>query len=284
MGPQQGDADPFQEADSAEFFRLLNNTRKSRADKFLNHPLTRYNLLSALTVSAILSPVTRLLFKLHEGKDIEDKIRNEDHRDNKRRRMRQWFKGPEKAFVEGLDLPQYDFIDILRSCKRAINDLWDGSKFHTAIQFWPPTEAKPKMFESLCEQRLLNISQLKWRMIAKFELPPFSASWLDQHESLDTVFADDMEKTVEDFCSLPQCCLDPFWSSPAQKKVLAAHDRAGCFFRLIKEFFQSFRPTSLSEEKKTCNPKDHSRRPHRHGYEFCHPGIQSRPERSFRSL
>lgn len=234
--------------EDAEYFRRLNNTRKSRAEKFLKHALSRFYLLSTSTVAMVIAPITRLLFAMHEVKD-DEKVLRQDSKQAKRVRMRQRCKGAD-AFAEDDRPVQYCLADLLKASNRAVDQLWEGSVFDVACAFWPPHLSKWQMYETLVEERLSNISQIKWRIAGKFILPPFNAAWLDRFTSLDEVPADRLQQAVNAFCKMDECCLDPFWSMPAQKRVQAADDKLACFFDLVKEFFRNFRPTSLNEEKK----------------------------------
>ena len=239
--------EPLPGVEDADYFRRLNNSRKSRADKFLKHPLARYRLLATISVATILAPISRLLFALHEVRDQEKQ--RESSKTTKRARMRQRLKGPE-AFIDlTRDAPLF-IADIAKAVHKAIGHLWDGDVFDICREFWPSSHSKSEMFESLCEERMLNIAQLKWRMMAKFQVQPYKVSWMDRYTSLDEVPADAFQTALDEFCNMKECCLDPHWAAQAQKSVLQSSDRASSYFNIIKDFFKNFRPTSLNEEKK----------------------------------
>lgn len=220
----------------------------------MNHSLTRFQLLCSLTVAMVIAPITRLLFHLHDVQD-DEKVEKQDSKKSKRARMRQWAKGPERAFTEDDPPHRFFFADVRIAARKAVDQLWqshDGPRnvFGTAVQFWPSNAPKSQMFQLLVEERLLNIAQVKWRLATRFEAPPFNVSWLDRYACLDDVPAENLRQAVNDFLKMDSCCLDPHWALPAQKRVKESEDPHACLFKVAKDFFKHFRPCSLKEEKK----------------------------------
>ena len=55
-----------------------------------------------------------------------------------------------------------------------------------------------------------------------------------------------VEKAKADFLSLRPCCLDPYWSKPAQARVKTGELD---FLSIVQDYFSSLRPVSLREEQ-----------------------------------
>lgn len=214
--------------------------------------MTRFQLLCTLTLASVIAPMVRLCFAMHERKeDKTEKSNRKDSKQEKRARMRAFFKGP---LVEVQRGPDYIFADVSRAANRAVDQLWKGEIFHVASAFWPPLEPKSKLYEKLAEERLLNVAQVKWRLSCKFLVPPFNVCWVDRYDdfqSLPSAMQSKFEECVADLVSQESCCLDPFWAKPVQRKLqtLREPQRAEAYFKLAKEFLRNFRPASLKEER-----------------------------------
>ena len=245
--PEDADQAVFEDA---EFFRRLNNTRKSKAEKFLQNKSTSFQLLCTLTLASVLAPMVRLLFSIHER--TENKVERPDSNQQKRARKRAFFKGPMVEVAQS-DV-KHLFSDVNTYAARAINQLWSGEVFQVANLFWPADEPKANLFERLVSERLLNISQIKWRISARFLVAPFNVCWVEKYESLDELSPPQLarfEASMAELLEASPCCLDPFLAVPLQKvlKNVAEVERKQTYFRAVKGFMNGFRPASLREEQ-----------------------------------
>ena len=235
--------------DETEHYRRLNNTRKTRAKKFLADPLTRYQIISTLTLACILAPMVRLFFALHE---CVDSAKASSQAKEKRFRARMFFKGQYDNLRRDGETPiRYNFADVSVAAQKAVDQLWEGSVFRIACAFWPAGHSKTEMFASLCDDRLLNLCQIKWRISYKFLQQPFCAANLDRYNSLAESPPGLAQRSCDQLMKSSKCCLDPHWGQPIQELLSGTEPEArlGIYFKEIKSFFKSFRPTSLKEEK-----------------------------------
>ena len=256
-GPARGQNQEDVGMDDSEHYRQLNNSRKTRAEKFLRRPRTRFQLLTTLSIAHIIAPIVRLLFALHDSQSgVQDKSASAPRSNHdKRCRIRLLYK---MNFAEQEAGVAYTFAEIKVAANKAVARLWlslknaTASVFAAPIQFWPSSEAKSAMWEQLADEILRNIAALKWRVQYRFLQPPFDASFFCKYETVGDVPADLLDTALGKLTEAKPCCLDPFWALPVQQQVLAVEneeDKKKLFFTLVKDFFDDYRPSSLKEEQ-----------------------------------
>lgn len=242
-----------------EFFRRLNNTRKSRADKFLKDKKTRFFLLMTITLAAVIAPITRLVFSMHEkDKPDLDKSVSKSSKPEKRRRVRMHYKGSQAMWEES-EPPNYRFVDICKKAAEAVVRLWQGVKqpeqsiFSVAMAFWPEGVSKYELHQEVMEDILRNIAAIKWRLQCRWEQPPYCAANLAKFDDVDSVPPETLQAAVRHLLSTPECCLDPFWAGPVKRLVAGADisEQGKRYFDFVKGFFDNgFRCASLKEERR----------------------------------
>lgn len=249
---QRGDED---EVGPEEAFRRLNNTRKSKADKFLGNPTTRYELMSTASLALAIAPMTRLCISMRDRPD-GDKNRGPDSKDEKRRRVRLHFKGP-MAFAEDARPVRHTWVDVIIAANNAVARLWSALKgvpssslFAAATEFWPPDRPKTEMYEDLSENALRTIAAIKWRLKCKWTVPSFNAAELARYDSVEELPPGLLERVFAGIRDVKPCCLDPFWGRPVQQILQRSEEPSTGYFEIIKEFFRNFRGASLKEERR----------------------------------
>lgn len=166
--------------DDAANWRRTQSRRKQRGLSFLQNKHSGFQLLATLAMATTLSPLTYLCFRLvnsdKQGIDLQPSRRATGR---VRRRMRA--KGSEaesfQAIFDGAHNLHFDQVRV--QAKRCAERLWlelQGSlqSFICADCFWPAAEPAHAKLASLAENVLCTLAGLKWRILQKFDFPPWS--------------------------------------------------------------------------------------------------------------
>ena len=135
--------------------------------------LSTFHLLSSLALASIVSPLTNISFRFcnSDRADINTvPTRREEVR--VRRRIKQ--KGPE-AFEGG----KLHFDMVRLQAEKCTERLWLEVRgplqaFTCADTVWPSTEPVHAKFAFITEDILRNVAGVKWRVLGKFDFPPWS--------------------------------------------------------------------------------------------------------------
>ncbi|CAE7274207.1 crcB, partial [Symbiodinium sp. CCMP2456] len=255
------------EANDADAFRRLANSRKKKSADFLGNSKTRYYLLSTLTLAHICSPVTSLLFRSTSVDAAMTYRPSKSSEIKKRRRLH--FKAPAAPGPPATqdDSSEGNFGRLPAVVGAAIDRLWRGllgetDIFQIAMTFWPEAEPLSSMHKCLSNDILAHIAALKWRVLSRVAEPPFSAielqRYLTENGSLpvkDGDVDDDvsfvmMARHCQKLCSMNPCCCEPNFARPVREQLLALPetDRLACFALHMSAFLRSMRGCSLQEE------------------------------------
>eukprot|EP00438_Fugacium_kawagutii_P035758 Skav202571 [mRNA] locus=scaffold104:1450:20248:- [translate_table: standard] len=229
--------------DDAANWRRMQSRRKARGLAFLQDKFSAFHLLATLALATLLSRVTNLCFRFVNSDKTGIPRREEERARKRRRRMNA--KGVE-ALAE-TDDDELQFDRVRRQAEKGVQLLWrelQGPLHYLVCAdcFWPAGEPAQLKWEFLTENILRNVAALQWRILVKFEYPPWSLA----HLNLPGCSDEEVEAAKTKFLDLEQCCLDPFWSKPLQQKVKTG---ALQFKRVVADYFASFRPVSLREEQ-----------------------------------
>ena len=229
------------------------NVRKNRAQKFLQEESSCFLLLAALTMFHLLSEVTHILFKL-ANLDRESMGIEQAGADRARAKRRRLSKGP-PIHAGDVENRQYSLTDILSGASRLVRQIWGllqrsitRTIFCVAAAYFPATRPESDMFGVLVSDLLQVLASLKFRILNRFEIPPFSM--LD----LNLLSPDDSEESVgqrklKEFEAISECCLDPFWGRPVAEYVRKEDsDPVGVLKDHVHMFRQHTRPVSVREE------------------------------------
>lgn len=230
----------------ADAFRQLQSRRKKKATEFFADRLTTFHLLLTLSVAMASAPVTHYLFRLGtmEKDGIERKM---SKRAEESMKCRIRHKG-----AIGEPQPQKPaFHKLLPVVMKAIDRMWQellgpSKMFSCAKGFWPGALPQSPMHKEVSDNILRTIAALKWRLVEKLNVPPYSlAAATEASNSVEEV-----DKILQDFLEMSPCCLDAEWSAPIQAHLAAMRDRVQRrqeFLRIVKGLH--FRVVSLSEEQ-----------------------------------
>lgn len=161
------------EDDNANWHRMQSR-RKARGLSFLRDKYSAFHLLATLALATLLSRITNLCFRFANS-DRKGIPRKEEERAKKRRR-RMNAKGRE-AFVEAEDNLHFDRVKC--QAEKSAKLLWQELQgpLHYLVCadcFWPASEPVQLKWEFLTENILRNVAALRWRILVKFEFPPWS--------------------------------------------------------------------------------------------------------------
>ena len=251
------------ELGEAEYFRRLNNSRKTKAEAFLKNDKSKFKMLSTLTLASVLAPITRICF-LTSNSD-NDRVHQSSAKAVEKVKRRLFFKTADPPVAEP---KQHSFSELPQAISKCVDRLWAAllsptyGVFHVASVFWPRESPTLEMFRVLTDEILGQIAALKWRLKVKFRLAPLSSCSLDRHLvkgvlPMDNASAEmmaDIEQHRSALCNTRECCLDPHWGAPIQKQLLEEETAADASkqHRLFAQHMSSalcnFRINSLREE------------------------------------
>ena len=165
--------------DDAANWRRQQSRRKAKGLAFLQDKLSTFHLLTTLALATLLSSVTNLCFRFVNS-DKKGISRRQEERARKRCR-RMTAKGSE-TYVEVAD-DDLQFDRVRTQTARCAHLLWCELHgplhyFVCADCFWPAGESLHSKWDFLTENILRNVAALKWRILAKFEFPPWSLAHL----------------------------------------------------------------------------------------------------------
>ena len=160
-------------ANEDDNWRRTQSRRKQRGLAFVKDPLSTFHLLSSLALASIVSPLTNISFRFcnSDRADINTApTRREEVR--VRRRIKQ--KGPE-AFEGG----KLHFDMVRLQAEKCTERLWLEVRgplqaFTCTDTVWPSTEPVHAKFACTTEDILRNVAGVKWRVLGKFDFPPWS--------------------------------------------------------------------------------------------------------------
>lgn len=166
--------------DDAASWRRTQARRKQRGLAFLQDKFASFHLLTTLGIASILAPLTNLCFQFNNS-DKQGISLQPGLRATKRLRRHMHGKGPEAAsFNEVFDRADTLHFDQVRlQGKRCVQRLWQEvegglQSLICADGCWPASEPAHAKFSSLTENILRNVAGLKWRVLTKFDFPPWS--------------------------------------------------------------------------------------------------------------
>lgn len=170
--------------DDAANWRRTQATRKRRGLAFLQDKFAGFHLLTTLGIASILAPLTNRCFQFincdKKGISMEPSARA-----TKRLRRRMRTKGLENASSTEVfdEADSLYFGQVRLESKRCADRLWqevqgDLQALTCADGCWPPSEPVHAKFASLTENILRNVAAVKWRVLSKFDFPPWSLSQL----------------------------------------------------------------------------------------------------------
>lgn len=160
--------------DDAAQWRRTQSRRKARAKRFLEDPFSSFHLLTSLTLSAILAPVTNLCFKLvnSDKKGINSQL---EVRAQKRLKRQMKAKGP-AVFAEESSR-EVHFYNVKLQAEKCVRRLWaemeELNLLTLAHHFCPEGDNSVK-FNFLADNLLGCLAGVRWRILDKFQLPPWS--------------------------------------------------------------------------------------------------------------
>eukprot|EP00435_Cladocopium_sp_Y103_P049699 s1427_g15.t1 len=165
--------------DDAANWRRMQSRRKARGLAFLQDKLSAFHLLTTLALATLLSSVTNLCFRFVNS-DKKGISRRQEERARKRCR-RMTAKGSE-TYVEAAD-DDLQFDRVRTQTVRCAQLLW--REVHGPLHYmvcadcyWPAGESLHSKWDFLAENILRNVAALKWRILTKFDSPPWSLAHL----------------------------------------------------------------------------------------------------------
>lgn len=210
---------PAQQGEDEDPFRRANSIRKSRAKTFFTNEGALFTLASVLVYHHFLGRVTKICFRLrdHDREDAEEPMP-----EGPPPKKRFLFKGSQ-AFqpVEPRKCKQ---LDIYESSKDCVDIFWriltsteafDKTVFGLLPFFWPSNWSKEDLYIRVASDTLKTISGLKWRVMARKQLPPVSLLQLAE----DDVPEEALQKGTDSFMALQPCCMDPWWALPVKQDI-----------------------------------------------------------------
>ena len=171
--PMPGAAGADGEDDAAQW-RRTQSRRKARGKRFLEDPFSSFHLLTSLALSAILAPVTNLCFKFvnsdKKGIALQPEVRAQ-----KRLKRQMKAKGP--AIFAEESSQELHFYNVKLKAEKCAGRLWaEMEELHLltcASIFWPEGNDSLK-FNFLADNLLECLAGVRWRILDKFQLPPWS--------------------------------------------------------------------------------------------------------------
>ena len=238
--------------------------RKKRSKQFLENPLCIFTMLNTLVFHHYLSRVTAAAFELHNS-DKEGIPLKPSKLQEAKQRKRLLFKG-----AQVLEEPQdsaEEHASLLKMYGRAhevVKLLWtvlssldaiERTAFCVPMAYWPENMSKADMFQRLSLDILKGIAALKFRILEKSVMPPYSLLEIARPGASPELLS---AKTRE-FLSTPQCCLDACWAKPVQQKVLSEADQPRTLHMHAARFSTSCRGVSSREEALHAQQRKHAR-------------------------
>lgn len=251
-------------ANADDQFHRAMAVRKKRSKQFLENPLCIFTMLNTLVFHHYLSRVTAAAFELHNS-DKEGIPLKPSKLQEAKQRKRLLFKG-----AQVLEEPQdsaEEHASLLKMYGRAhevVKLLWtvlssldaiERTAFCVPMAYWPENTSKADMFQRLSLDILKGIAALKFRILEKSVMPPYSLLEIARPGASPELLS---AKTRE-FLSTPQCCLDACWAKPVQQKVLSEADQPRTLHMHAARFSTSCRGVSSREEALHAQQRKHAR-------------------------
>lgn len=240
-------------ADAQDQFHRAMAVRKRRSKQFFENPLCVFTMLNTLVFHHYLTRVTAAAFELHNS-DKEGIPLKPSKAQEAKQRKRLLFKG-----AQVLEEPQdsgEEHASLLKMYGRArevVSLLWtvlssldaiERTAFCVPMAYWPENMSKADMFQRLSLDILKSIAALKFRILEKSTIPPYSLLEM----AMPGASPELLSAKTHEFLSTPQCCLDAFWAKPVQQKVLSEADQPRTLHMLAARFSASCRGVSSREE------------------------------------
>lgn len=241
------------QAQAQDQFHRAMAVRKRRSKQFLENPLCIFTLFSTLAFHHFLSRVTAAAFELHNSDKDGIPLKPSKVQQAKQRR-RLLFKGAQ-ALEEPQDSgeEQASLLKMYRRAREVVNLLWtilstldavERTVFCVPMAYWPENMSKVDMFQRLSGDILKCIAALKFRILEKSIMPPYSLLEIAR----PGVSPELLSAKTREFLSTPQCCLDVFWAKPVRQKVLSEADQPRALHKHAASFSASCRGVSSREE------------------------------------
>lgn len=160
--------------DDAAQWRRTQSRRRARGRRFLEDPFSSFHLLASLALSAILAPLTNVCFTFSNS-DKHGIALQVAARAQARLKRQMKAKGP-AVFTEESS-KELHFYNVKLQAEKCISRLWaEMEELHLltcAYHFCPQGDDSVK-FNYLADNLLGCLAAVRWRILDKFQLPPFS--------------------------------------------------------------------------------------------------------------
>ena len=210
---------PAERGEDEDPFRRANSIRKSRAKTFFSNEGALFTLASVLVYHHFLCRVTKICFRLRDLDRVDAEGPMAEEPLQKKRLL---FKGYQ-AF-QPVEPRKCKTWDIFASSKDCVDIFWriltspeafDKTVFGLLPFFWPSNWSKEDLYIRVASDTLKTIAALKWRVLARKQLPPVSLLPMAEDDVPEEV----LQKATDSFMALRPCCMDPWWALPVKQDV-----------------------------------------------------------------